>query len=239
MKRYLLLFLVFIMVFSLFMLSSCAAPQEDRGITNVEKIRPNIVPTPMEIANSKEDPNEQIQQPVFTIVEEDEIEVLARETISIEDFENYEIILIITKLNIEVPIKVAEVIETEEGYSLTDSHDYPQWIPGWSRNIGEKGISVIYGHRQWGIEHRIFSELDKLEPGDEILIIKEDLKFTFIVSESIVITDPNMVWEEINKKEVEVTKKDQSQIALLTCTPWGTNWNRLIVFAIIEEGGLK
>ena len=232
MKRNLyFLLLLFITVPSLFMLPSCLRLTEETG-NDVETSHPDFIQTITSVAQTKEEPDKQTPQPINITQEPTPI----RKTIGVDYYKDNEVLLIIEKLNIKVPIKVAEVYENQEVYMFTDSHDYPQWIPEWSKDIGQFGISIIYGHRQWGIELRIFSEIDKLDQGDKLMVVSDDYEFTFIVSESIVITDPSMIWEELGEREADFIRKNQSLIALLTCTPWGTDWNRLVVFGILDEG---
>jgi|GEM_PF-4011348 len=235
MKKYkylfMLLFLVFMTVSCLSVPTVCFESTEEMG-NEIKTSTPKFTPTNTATAQKEEETKEENTEFMHIV----QTPTPVRKTIDIQDYEDKNVLLIIEKLEIEVPIKVAEVYETKEGYVFTDSHDYPQWIPEWSKEIGQFGISIIYGHRQWGVEPKIFSKINELEPGDEILIINDKDEFTFIVSESIIITDPSMVWEEIGEKEVDVIENNQSVIALLTCTPWGTDWNRLVVFGILDEG---
>jgi hypothetical protein len=44
-----------------------------------------------------------------------------------------------------------------------------------------------------------------------------------------------MVWEEISEKEVDVIKNNQSVYRAFYLHPWGTDWNRLVVFGILTK----
>jgi len=149
------------------------------------------------------------------------------------DFEN-EVILEIPKINTRAVIEVAKIIGTDQGLEFSQPEESPMWIPNWSRNIGQRGVALIYGHRQWGPIPRVFTDLDDLETGDQIIISTIDKVFTFEVVETTVI-DPEDLWPTIEVQDNNAIKDDKSQLALLTCTPWGVDWQRLIVFAVLKE----
>lgn len=90
--------------------------------------------------------------------------------------------------------------------------------PG-TANPGEKGNSVLLGHRNYVYGH-YFRELNKLELGDLIILRKDMDVFTYEVTDSFVV-EPNELWVLDNSEEAEVT--------LITCTPVITYTHRLIV----------
>jgi LPXTG-site transpeptidase (sortase) family protein len=144
------------------------------------------------------------------------------------------VVLQIPKLGIETAIEIAEIVETDKGLGFTEPGDNPIWIPDWSRNIGQYGTALIYGHRQWGPLAKVFTDLDDLEPGDTVIVRTTNETFIFDVVETIVI-DPDQLWSVIEMWDTEAIKAHESQLALLTCTPWGTALQRLIVFAVLQE----
>jgi len=96
-----------------------------------------------------------------------------------------------------------------------------------------KGNAVIFGHSTLPQLYdekdykTVFTYLYKLSPGDEIIIkIKKDtFKYTI---ENVIVTDP---------ENTSVLEQDYSDsfLTLVTCTPPGTIWKRLIVRARIEK----
>lgn len=94
-------------------------------------------------------------------------------------------------------------------------------LPGTAGNI------VVVGHssgQPWtpGDYKFVFTLLDKLKPGDRILLDYQGERYTFRVSGSLVVTPDDL-------QSVQPTTKPQ--LTLITCTPVGTNKNRLIVTA--------
>lgn len=98
-----------------------------------------------------------------------------------------------------------------------------------SNNPVEKGTSVIFGHSTLPQlfsptnYKTIFANLHTLKTGDEFSINVENKDYTYrIFSIEIVSpTDPNIFSQSF----------DNSYITLVTCTPPGTVWKRLIVRA--------
>ncbi len=85
--------------------------------------------------------------------------------------------------------------------------------------IGQPGNYVLLGHRNYVYGH-FFRNLDRLEPGDEVIITKDGSKYTYVVYESFVVS-PEEVWV--------LEKTDKAVVTMITCTPIGTYTDRLIV----------
>ncbi len=119
----------------------------------------------------------------------------------------------IDKIHLELPIYhgvSADVLQIAVGH-----------LPGTSLPVGGKGThTVLSGHR--GLpKARLFSDLDKLEPGDRFTITVLSEVFTYQV---------------VQTKTVEPYEVDDLQLepgqdfcTLFTCTPYGVNTQRLFV----------
>ncbi|MEI7818834.1 MAG: sortase [bacterium] len=92
---------------------------------------------------------------------------------------------------------------------------------------GEKSNIVIVGHssNDWwepGNYKFIFALLEKLVPGDQIQMNYKERKYVFEVTNSKV----------VEPSEISVLQPtSEPQLTLITCTPPGTSWKRLIVTA--------
>jgi len=102
---------------------------------------------------------------------------------------------------------------------------------------GEKGNMFLYGHSVMPFLYSeknyktIFSNLHKLENGDEIIVRFNNKRYLYEVIEKVVLkpeeVDPlNLVSEEM---------KGDPTLSLMTCTPPGTTLKRLIVNAKLVE----
>lgn len=121
--------------------------------------------------------------------------------------------VIIKKLGVELPIYhgiSAEVLNVACGH-----------LEGSSLPVGgESTHCVLSAHR--GLPHaKLFTELDKMEPGDTFQITVLDRTFTYQVDQIKVVRP-----DEINDVEIAEGK---DYCTLLTCTPYGINSHRLLV----------
>src|SRR5690606_26351929 len=98
---------------------------------------------------------------------------------------------------------------------------------------GENGTAVIFGHStlpSWFDPKNyktIFATLHTIKTGDEIFITVNGATYKYKIF-SILITDP----EDTN---ILSQSYDNSYITIVTCTPPGTIWKRLIVRAALES----
>lgn len=96
-----------------------------------------------------------------------------------------------------------------------------------SQDPTDRGTSVIFGHStlpQWfnPTDYKtIFAKLHMLKTGEEFMIKVNDKQFTYRVF-SISVTDPK-------DPNIFAQSFDNSYITLITCTPPGTTWKRLVV----------
>jgi sortase A len=97
----------------------------------------------------------------------------------------------------------------------------------------DKGNSVIFGHSTLPQLYdpknykTVFTFLYELSPGDEITVDMENVIYKYRVENVTVVAPNNTVVLQQNY--------DDSFLTLVTCTPPGTIWKRLIVRARIEK----
>lgn len=97
----------------------------------------------------------------------------------------------------------------------------------------DKGNAVIFGHSTLPQLYNekdyktIFTYLYKLTPGDEITVSVKNKIYKYKI-ENVIVVDPE------NTSVLE-QNYDDSFLTLVTCTPPGTIWKRLIVRARIEK----
>ncbi len=98
---------------------------------------------------------------------------------------------------------------------------------------GENGTAVIFGHSTLPQlfdpknYKTIFANAHNLKVGDELFATVNDVKYRYKIF-SIVITTP----DDVN---ILSQSYDHSYITLVTCTPPGTIWKRLIIRASLES----
>lgn len=128
----------------------------------------------------------------------------------------------IPKLKVNAPIQFPESNEEAviQQYLTKGVVHY-----GGTANPGEVGNSFITGHSSnfWWIKGQynyVFVNLDKLVPGDQAIIYHSGNKYVYEVTSKVVVlpTDTSVL-----------AQTDTPTLSLMTCTPPGTNWKRLIV----------
>ena len=96
----------------------------------------------------------------------------------------------------------------------------------------EKGNAVVFGHstlpqlfnpRDY---KTIFANAHKLEVGDKIHVTVNNVEYTYTIF-NITVTDPE-------DTSVLAQQYDDSYLTLITCTPPGTIWKRLIIKSRLE-----
>lgn len=129
-------------------------------------------------------------------------------------------VLRIDKLNL-----LAQVFDNTESGSLYDgvgvieSTDLPSSKPGTT--------CAIAGHRGGVNEELSFFNIDKLEVGDEIKITTKDEVLLYKVTGSEIIEPDD--WSKFTREE------DKSKLVLMTCHPYPTDKERLLVYSEIQS----
>ncbi len=136
-----------------------------------------------------------------------------------------------TGFSIEIP-KIKLVSPIIKGVDATNEKEYRKALTmgiaqaKGSALPGDKGTIFLFGHSTdypWNLTryNTIFLRLDELKKNDLILIEKDGKKYKYYV------TDKKVVWPN----EVKYIKENKDQLILQTCTPIGTAFQRLLVFA--------
>lgn len=104
---------------------------------------------------------------------------------------------------------------------------YPGTAAPW-----EDGNSFIFGHSSnypWikGDYNEIFALLDKLDPGDDIIVYYQQKKYVYKVTEKKVVRPGDV-------KALSERDPHKKELSLMTCWPVGTTYNRLLVFTELQ-----
>ena len=115
-------------------------------------------------------------------------------------------------------------------YPIVQGDDWEQLKKGIGQYIGSgqpgrPGNVVLSGHND--IYGEPFRYLDRLKPGDEIIISTERQAYTYHVKE-VRVVEPTDVWV--------MAPTDHAQVTLISCYPYRVNTRRIVVFAELAEG---
>lgn len=137
--------------------------------------------------------------------------------------------LIIPKITVDVPI-IFDAIASDQNSLNTAMDKGVAWfnIPGANALPGDKGNFVLSGHssNDWldkGDYKFIFARLEQLGEGDTIYVNYEGVRYTYVVSKTLVVKPTDV--------SALTGLSDKPHITLITCTPLGTAQNRLLVVA--------
>ncbi|MFH1129515.1 MAG: sortase [Patescibacteria group bacterium] len=130
--------------------------------------------------------------------------------------------LLIPSLNIEAPVVLSQ--NPEEKSLQADLEKGVIFLPG-STALNENGTMVIMGHSSaypWykGQYGSIFALLNKLNIGDEIIVLSKQKSFVYRVE-----------GKEIKAPKDLIFQKDEnnSVLYLVSCWPVNTAWKRIVV----------
>ncbi len=92
-----------------------------------------------------------------------------------------------------------------------------------SANPGEKGNMVLSGHDD--IYGEVFRDLDRLKPGDEIIVYTHDKAYTYIVTEIHIVEPTDVQW---------LASTDRPTVTLVSCYPYMVDNKRIIVRGVLK-----
>jgi sortase A len=93
-----------------------------------------------------------------------------------------------------------------------------------SANPGQRGNVVLSGHND--VFGEIFRELDKLKPGDKVVLFTSQRTYTYIVSSNQIVEPTNI---EALKPTIDPT------VTLISCFPYQVDNQRIVVTAILKN----
>ncbi|MBA3758102.1 sortase [Candidatus Saccharibacteria bacterium] len=137
-------------------------------------------------------------------------------------------IINIPVINVNAPIILDEPSSQDANVQLALRRGV--LLYGNSTRPGKKGHTIIVGHSSgqlWspGDYKWVFTLLEKLKPGDKIHVSYQGIAYTYTVKDSIIVSPSDA-------KVLAPTT--ESVLSLVTCTPVGTNQNRLVVRASLD-----
>ncbi|HUS26052.1 MAG TPA: sortase [Nevskiaceae bacterium] len=131
----------------------------------------------------------------------------------------------IPKISVDAPVIYSQTVVNQAAF-MQALHDGVVHYPD-TAVPGETGNIVIFGHSsgQWwapGHYKFVFSLLDKTEKGDQISLDYNGIRYVYqITTKHVVLPDDVSV----------LNTSTDHKLTLITCTPIGTNYKRLIIEA--------
>jgi sortase A len=141
--------------------------------------------------------------------------------------------IVIPSLSVDGPVVPVSTYTKEVEGKVRAAWGVPdQRAAGWhdtSAKLGERGNVVLNGHNTNNGE--IFRDLYTLHPGDRIIVHSEEFSHTYAVSETLILPEAGQPLEVRLANARYVMPTDDERLTLVTCHPYGSLRNRLIIIA--------
>ncbi len=95
-----------------------------------------------------------------------------------------------------------------------------------SANPGQRGNMVLSGHND--IYGEVFRDLNRLKPGDAIIVYARDKAYTYIVTEKHIVEPTDIQW---------LAPTQRPTVTLVSCYPYMVDNKRIIVRGVLQSGG--
>ena len=141
--------------------------------------------------------------------------------------------LVIPSIELDAPIIRAIPSEIRIGSDYYEQWEAPnEFAVGWhtsSALLGEVGNTVLNGHHN--IYGRVFENLHKVEPGQEIIVYGGNLKYSYIIVNVMILPERDMDMDTRMENARWILPSTDERLTLITCWPAESNTHRLIVVA--------
>jgi len=146
--------------------------------------------------------------------------------------------LVIPMLELDAPVKAAELLTFQEGTKLYTQWTVPdEFAAGWhgdSAPLGEVGNTVLNGHHN--VHGEIFRDLINLPVGEDIIIYDGRRRFTYQVTNMELLLNWGLPLKERLENGRWFQSTEDERLTLITCWPYTGNTHRLVVVAHPVDG---
>ncbi|HHX44488.1 MAG TPA: sortase [Chloroflexi bacterium] len=140
--------------------------------------------------------------------------------------------LVIPSIGVDIPVVTVGTVKQTVGgqtYEVWDTAVNAGAYHNMSAPPGYVGNTVINGHRD--IHGKVFADLDKVRVGDPITVYTEEHEFIYTVTEILEVPEKYASPEQRAENQRLIGYLPENRLTLITCTPYGTNLNRLLIIA--------
>ena len=143
-----------------------------------------------------------------------------------------------TTLEIPVIGLSAPIVPSDPAEVRIGSDTFEQWKApdkfaiGWhtkSALLGQIGNTVFNGHHN--VFDKVFENLNKVVPGDEIIVYGGRIRYTYIVVNVMILPERNVELATRLENARWILPSNDERLTLITCWPAESNTHRLIVVA--------
>ncbi len=146
--------------------------------------------------------------------------------------------IVIPAIGVDAPIVPVSWYTVEvEGWTQAMWNLPDGYAAGWhetSATLGVPGNTVLNGHNATNGE--VFRDLYKLDTDDEIVVYANEVPYTYTVAKMLILPEGGQPLEVRIQNAQYILPTDDERLTLVTCHPYGSLRNRLIVIAFPEAG---
>jgi sortase A len=150
--------------------------------------------------------------------------------------------IVIPSIGVDAPVVPISWRTIEVNGGEQPAWDVPDaYAVGWhetSAPLGMYGNTVLNGHNTTNGE--VFRDLYTMEAGDSVVVYSEDMPYTYTVAEVLILPEAGQPLEVRLENARYILPTEEERLTLVTCHPYGSLRNRLIVIAhptAIDGGG--
>ena len=148
--------------------------------------------------------------------------------------------IVVPAIGVDAPVVPVSWYEKEFEGTTQAVWDVPDWYAaGWhetSAPVGEQGNTVLSGHNTANGE--VFRDLYRLGVSDEIVLYSAEISRTYHISETLVLPEAGQPLEVRLANARYAAPTENERLTLITCHPYGSLRNRLIVIARPKDAHL-
>jgi sortase A len=141
--------------------------------------------------------------------------------------------IVIPSIGVDAPVVPISWHTIEVNGQEQPAWDVPDsYAVGWhetSAPLGMYGNTVLNGHNTTNGE--VFRDLYTMEAGDTVVIYSEDAPYTYTVAEVLILPEAGQPLEVRLENARYILPTEEERLTLVTCHPYGSLRNRLIVIA--------
>ncbi len=151
-----------------------------------------------------------------------------------------------TRIEIAAISLAAPIVPAEPSEIRIGSDTYEQWkapdkfAVGWHKSsalLGQIGNTVLNGHHN--IFDKVFENLYKVVPGDEIIVYGGQIQYTYTVVNVMILAERNVEMATRLENARWILPSEDERLTLITCWPAESNTHRLIVVAQPKGGPVE
>jgi sortase A len=141
--------------------------------------------------------------------------------------------IVISDIDLDAPVVPVSWAMVEVG-----GRELPMWnLPeiraaGWhesSAPLGVPGNTVLNGHNT--AHGEVFRDLYTLEVGDKVIVYSSEMTYTYTITETLILPEAGQPMEVRIENARYIQPTEDERLTLVTCHPYGSLRNRLIVIA--------